>query len=114
MEKIMGYKADLTFYLSAFAKTTNNDIIIHTQNATIAGTAIADVAENELAEIFMNAFAEFNAERNKGIPDEKLKVQAIFLENVTIQQYGSEFTTSAPFLIVFIDQILGLSFGQIN
>ncbi|HAP3558618.1 hypothetical protein FHO10_11465 [Enterococcus faecalis] len=115
MSKKDDYRGDMIDYISVFAKETQNDLIIQTSGSTIIGTPIDE--EEKVNPIFDAMLKSFSDSRTKKIeefkkdPEVLLSRRAIFLKDVSILGPSP---LNLPFLIVFVDEISAVSFGNLD
>lgn len=108
-----GYKSDLFFFASSYARKANKRLVIATDSSLILGKPVANFTESvdegpEFVE-FWETFEEYRGNKLANLDVNELKIKSIPLKDVVIKSYATGTETTLPYLVVFYKNILGIS-----
>lgn len=102
------YKYDMLNLMNTTAEITNHELVVVTPVGNYFGKFYSGEKDEEHK--YLEPFFENFKKYRKSVPDEN-NPRAIFLVDVTLITTSHQ-TFRMPFVCLFIDQILGVSFGK--
>ncbi|MCO4488500.1 hypothetical protein Si119_01931 [Streptococcus infantarius subsp. infantarius] len=103
-------KFDLVADIAFFAIETDNDIAISTAAGTYLGKLLPENPDETYVDV--KKFLEFRKDLNHTFDDDE-PLEVILLVDVTLVTSSNQ-TMKMPFVYLFIDQIIGVSYGKIQ
>lgn len=110
------YKSKMLEHISTFAaaKEDGTKLILATDSSLILGTPVIDGDPLDEVPIFRQIIDTASPDKIERATEEDNYLKAVFLKDVSIQSTSNQLTTNMPFLVVFVDDILGVSLGKLN
>lgn len=104
------FKENILLDMALFSEAINREIAVITANGTFLGKLIPenpDVDKYNDAIEFIKLHKKFNKEENTEVEE-----NIVVLVDVTLLN-SSNRTQSFPFVVIFVDQIIGVSYGRL-
>lgn len=105
--------------IPSFEGLENNELILTTAAGNICGKLISDDqldSETDLSGVIANICGEISKKYLDNLSSTEFGVDGndgyLFLTDVSIKSCSSNFITHLPFMVVFYDQIIGVSIGR--
>lgn len=106
------YKSKMIEKMSKFAIYHKHDLVVATASSLIIGTPV--MQEDDMEDVpGLKVFIDTNELLEKDVSTKEKEetpiLKGVILKNVTIQSTANNFKSRIPFLIIFADEILGVS-----